>query len=161
MRRFLMGFGLVLLVGLLAIQLVPYGRDHSNPPVSDEPAWDSDATRTAAVGACYDCHSNETKWPLYANVAPFSWVLQRHVDEGRAALNFSEWGSGEQGVDEIVESVREGEMPTWDYALLHPEARMSGAALDDFIAGLTATFGAGEGEGGAGEGDGGSHGDDD
>jgi hypothetical protein len=152
MRRILRWFLIVVVVGFLVIQLVPYGRDHTNPPVTAEPPWDSADTRATAVVACFDCHSNETEWPWYSNIAPFSWLLQRHVDEGRAVLNFSEWGTGEQESDEIVESVREGEMPTWDYELLHPDARLTDAELETFIAGLTATFGAGEGgEGGEGD----------
>ena len=151
MRRILGWVLVVAVVGFLAIQLVPYGRDHTNPPVTAEPAWDSAETRATAVVACFDCHSNETVWPWYSNVAPFSWLLQRHVDRGRADLNFSEWGSGEQESDEIVESVREGKMPTWDYALIHADARLSETEMQAFLDGLTATFGAGEGgEGGEG-----------
>jgi hypothetical protein len=145
MRRILLGFVVALVVGGLAIQLVPYGRDHTNPPVTGEPPWDSPDTRAMAVVSCFDCHSNETEWPWYSNIAPFSWILQRHVDDGRADLNFSQWGSGQQEADEIVESVREGEMPTWDYQLLHPDARLSDADMQAFLDGLAATFGAGEG----------------
>ncbi len=159
MRRLLLaGLG-VLVIALLAIQLIPYGRDHTNPPVTGDPAWDSAATRETAVNACFDCHSNETVWPWYSNVAPFSWRLQNHVDEGRAKLNFSEWGTGEQESDHIVGVVREGEMPPWDYLLLHPEARLSDAETSTFIDGLTRTFGAGE-SGGGGDGEG-EEGDDD
>jgi hypothetical protein len=143
MRRVLLGAAAILIVGMLAIQLVPYGRDHTNPPVTGEPAWDSPATRDLAVIACFDCHSNETKWPWYANIAPISWRLQRHVDEGRAKLNFSEWGTREQEAGELVEVVREGEMPPWDYLLLHPEARLSDADKQALIEGLGSTFGAG------------------
>jgi mono/diheme cytochrome c family protein len=145
-RRILLGLGAALVVGMLAIQLVPYGRDHTNPPVTGEPAWDSAETRALAVASCFDCHSNETEWAWYSNVAPFSWLLQRHVDEGREKLNFSEWGTGDQESDEIVESVRDGAMPTWDYELIHPGSRLSDADRQAFLAGLTATFGAGEGD---------------
>ena len=144
MRRLLLGVAAVLVVGLLAIQVVPYGRDHTNPPVTGEPAWNSAATRDVAVAVCFDCHSNETVWPWYSNIAPISWRLQQHVDEGREKLNFSEWGTGEQETDEIVETVREGEMPPWDYLLMHPEARLSDAELQTFIDGLDRTFGSGE-----------------
>jgi hypothetical protein len=112
-----------------------------------------------AVIACFDCHSNETSWPWYSNIAPFSWRLQNHVDEGRDKLNFSEWGSGEEE-DEITDSVVSGEMPPWDYTLLHPDANFTGADREAFISGLTATFGGGEG-GGSGESGGEHAGDDD
>jgi hypothetical protein len=142
-RRLLLGAAGILIVGMLAIQLVPYGRDHTNPPVTGEPPWDSAATRELAVVACFDCHSNETVWPWYSNIAPISWRLQRNVDEGRARLNFSEWGSRAQETGEIVEVVGEGEMPPWDYLLLHPDARLSDADTQALIEGLGKTFGAG------------------
>jgi mono/diheme cytochrome c family protein len=138
----------VLVGGFVLIQLVPYGRDHTNPPVTGSPQWDSARTEQLARAACFDCHSNETAWPWYSNVAPVSWLLQRHVDEGRARLNFSEWGSGRQETEHMVGLVREGEMPPWDFKLLHPEARLSDAEQQELITGLTNTFGAGEGSGG-------------
>lgn len=66
-------FGTVLGAGLallLLIQAVPYGRDHQNPPVVQEPTWDSPATKEMATRACYDCHSNETVWPGTATLRP-------------------------------------------------------------------------------------------
>lgn len=92
--------GLLLIAGLLgfvAVQFLPI-MPHTNPLTVREPNWDSPQTRELVVRACYDCHSNETKWPWYSNIAPVSWLVVRHVQEGRAALNFSEWGvSGETG----------------------------------------------------------------
>ena len=79
---------LVLLFGL--IQLLPYGHNHNNPPVQQEPAWDSPQTQALAKRACYDCHSNESVWPSYSNVAPISWLVQHDVDDGRRRLNLSE-----------------------------------------------------------------------
>src|SRR5262245_29295439 len=82
----------VSIVGLFAVmQLIPYGRDRSNPPVVQEPAWDSPRTRELAVRACFDCHSNETQWPDYARVAPLSWMVGRDVEVARSVLNFSDW----------------------------------------------------------------------
>jgi hypothetical protein len=134
-------WGVVVIVGgLLLIQLVPYGRDHDNPPVVAEPAWDSPQTRELAVRACYDCHSNETEWPWYSNVAPISWLVQRDVDEGREELDFSEWNLSQEG-DESAETVREGSMPPSQYLLTHPEARLTDAELAALEAGLVGTFG--------------------
>lgn len=162
LKRLALPAGGVLVVALVAIQLVPFGHVTPNPPVRVEPRWNSPQTRELAARACFDCHSNETSWPWYSNVAPFSWVLQRHVDEGREKLNFSMWGRQVNETDEIVEQVREGEMPPWDYGLLHPDARLSGAERDAFLAGLAATFGGDGGDGGSnGRGDRGSRGDDD
>jgi hypothetical protein len=142
-RRIALGGALVLALLAVVIQLVPYGRNHTNPPVSGEPAWDSAATRATAVAACFDCHSNQTSWPWYSNIAPVSWLVQHDVDEGRQTLNFSEWGRGQDG-DEAAEAVSEGNMPPFSYVLLHPDARLSGAARDAFIRGLVATFGGGD-----------------
>jgi hypothetical protein len=134
------------LIGLGAIQLIPYGRDHANPPVFmvAEPKWDSPATRATAVSACYDCHSNQTQWPWYSNIAPMSWLIQHDVDEGRARLNFSTWGSSSGGERENpVEAVREGGMPPFIYTLTHPNANFTDTQRTAFIDGLTATFGGG------------------
>ncbi|MCX7782465.1 MAG: heme-binding domain-containing protein, partial [Meiothermus sp.] len=90
-RVILWSIGALALV-LLAIQLVPYGRDHQNPPVVAEPPWDSPQTRALFVRACADCHSNQTRWPWYSHIAPVSWLVQRDVEEGRSKLNLSLWG---------------------------------------------------------------------
>lgn len=138
--------GAVFLVVLfIAIQFVPYGRDHSNPPVVAEPVWDSPRTRELAVRACFDCHSNETEWAWYSNVAPVSWLVQNHVDEGRDELNFSEWHLGQEG-DDAAETVRDGSMPTRDYLWIHPDARLTDEELEALNAGFVATLGDGDDE---------------
>lgn len=135
-RRGLIG-GVILFV---AIQAVPYGRNHTNPPVVAEPSWDSESTRELAERACFDCHSNETVWPWYSSIAPISWMLQLDVNVGREELNYSVWGR-DQDADESAETVRDGEMPPRRYLLAHPEARLSDEQLDALIHGLVATFG--------------------
>lgn len=139
-RKLLLGTGITLAAALVLAQLVPYGRDHTNPPVVAEPAWDHPATRALAVRACFDCHSNQTKWPWYSHVAPMSWLVQSHVDEGRGILNFSAGPAGLGEADEAAEEVLEGEMPPRSYTLLHPEARLSTTERDALAAGLSATF---------------------
>ena len=130
----------VVLFGL--IQLVPYGRDHTNPPVTQEVKWDTPRTRELAVGGCYDCHSNLTEWPWYSSVAPVSWLTQSDVDEGRSILNFTEWNLPQAEADEIVEVVREGEMPPWQYKPLHPAGRLSSSEQDELVRGLERTLAA-------------------
>jgi len=118
-------------VGLLAIfvaiQFVPYGRDHTNPPVTQAAAFAPGPGLELARGTCFDCHSNETAWPWYTNIAPGSWLVQRDVDEGRATLNFSEWDRPQAEVDELLDVVQDGEMPPVSYTLIHPSARLSDA----------------------------------
>ncbi|HSL96180.1 MAG TPA: heme-binding domain-containing protein [Thermoleophilia bacterium] len=129
---------------LAAIQFVPYGRQHENPPVTAEPAWDSERTEELVRAACYDCHSNETRWPWYSHIAPTSWLLTRDVDEGREVLNFSEWSfSPEEAAFVAVaieEVVRDGEMPPREYRLMHPEARLSEAEQQELIDGVKASL---------------------
>jgi mono/diheme cytochrome c family protein len=112
---------------LVAIQLVPYGRTHINPPVAAEPPWDAPVTRELVRQACFDCHSNETRWPRYASVAPGSWLVQNDVDGGRAHLNFSEWQRPQRHAKDAADEVRNNKMPPWYYAMLHPPARLSDA----------------------------------
>jgi mono/diheme cytochrome c family protein len=121
----------------VAIQFVPYGRDHTNPTGGRKIAWDSPRTQQLMAGACMDCHSNETKWPWYSNVASVSWLIQKDVEDGRRELNLST-GQGDPG--EMVEAIREGSMPPWQYKPLHPGARLSGREKQDLITGIKATF---------------------
>jgi hypothetical protein len=123
-KGLLIGLAAVVAVALF-IQLIPYGRSHSNPTVAVEPQWSSPQVRDLAVRACYDCHSNETVWPWYTNIAPFSWLVQWDVDSGRDTLNFSEWNSRRGETGEAVEVMREGGMPQWYYTILHPSAKLS------------------------------------
>ena len=131
----------------LLAQLVPYGRNHQNPRVLVEPAWDNPATRALAKQACFDCHSNETRWPWYSHVAPTSWLLQRHVDEGREVLNFSDWTRTYEEAGESAETVLDGSMPPWDYALVHGDARLSPEQKRTLARGLNATLGSADREG--------------
>lgn len=126
---------------LVALQLVPYGRNHTNPPVTGEPPWDTPDTRMLAKQACFDCHSNETEWPLYASVAPVSWLVQYDVDEGRAALNFSEWSRAQKEAKDAPDEVMEGEMPPAVYTLMHAHARLSATDRDRLAQGLARTVG--------------------
>lgn len=123
------------------IQLIPYGRNHTNPSSRVEPQWDSAETRALAKRACFDCHSNETNWPWYSNVAPISWLVQNDVNEGRSKLNFSEWDRPQKEADEAAEQIQKGEMPLWFYLPLHASARLSAAEKQMLIRGLQATIG--------------------
>jgi Haem-binding domain len=133
---------IVVVAGFLLIQLVPYGRNHSNPTVVAEPNWDSPQTRELAQRACYDCHSNETVWPWYSNIAPVSWMVQHDTDEGREHLNFSTWGHGGQGrePDEAIEVLYRGTMPPSAYLLTHPDAKLTAEEKQALLDGLQATI---------------------
>lgn len=141
MSKKILKWGVLSIIGLFVIiQLVPYGRAHSNPPVRMEPQWDSAQTRELAMRACFDCHSNETVWPWYSNVAPVSWLVQSDVDEARGMMNFSEWDRPQKKAEEAAEQIQKGEMPLWYYVPLHPLAKLSAAEKQALIHGLRATI---------------------
>lgn len=133
---------MILVLAAIAIQFIPYGKEHSNPAVVAEPQWDTPQTRETFTRVCGNCHSNETVWPAYSNIAPISWLIQSDVDEGREHLNISMWGAQEKNLGhEAAKEVKDGEMPPWFYLIGHPEARLSDPEKAAFVAGLTATFG--------------------
>ena len=136
-----MGVVAVVLFGL--IQVIPFGRMPSNPPVTGEPAWDSPQTRALAVRACYDCHSNETERPWYSNVAPISWAMSDHVTSGRSKLNFSEFDIPQDDADQSADVTEDGGMPPGYYTRfgLHSTADLSEAEVAQLVAGLRATPG--------------------
>jgi hypothetical protein len=114
------------LLGLFVVmQIVPYGRNHTNPAVVQEPQWESPATREMVQRACFDCHSNETRWPRYSWVAPSSWLVQNDVDGGRRHLNFSEWNREQRHAKDAAEEVRSGDMPPVYYGWMHAPARLT------------------------------------
>jgi len=112
---------------IITIQFIPVNR--TNPPVTarlDAPMEIISVFKTS----CYDCHSNETKWPWYSNIAPVSWLVSSDVEEGRSHLNFSEWGNLSRMdiakmKEEIWEEIEKEKMPLWKYTILHPEANLT------------------------------------
>jgi hypothetical protein len=123
----------------IAIQFYPYGRDHENPEVTNVIEWDNPQTKEAFYNACADCHSNETTWPWYSNIAPVSWLVQSDVEEGRNHFNISDPNKMRHAND-AHEEVAAGEMPLSIYLPLHSEARFDDNKKAKFIAGLKATF---------------------
>lgn len=125
MRR----LGLVLAVAFVAAQVVPVPRD--NPPATSELVAPLEVDGLLQR-ACYDCHSNKTRWPWWTRVAPASWLVAWDVSAARRHLNFSTWGDYDAKKrrhkrDEIVEMVEQDEMPLWYYRPLHPDARLTPA----------------------------------
>ena len=139
--RFLKIAVLVGVVLLIAIQFVPYGRAHDNPPVSQPVDWSNARTEKLFDEACADCHSNETEWPWYSNITPQSWFVQRDVDGGRDELNLSEMDQEQKKLKDIAEVVVENEMPPLRYTFLHPNARLSESEKRALIEGFRQTFG--------------------
>ena len=144
--RFLLVLCASILVMLPVIQAVPYGRAHSNPPITGEPQWSSPRTRELMARACFGCHSNEVEYPSYASVAPISWVVEAHVAEGREKVNYSEFDQRQRDADETIEVIEEGSMPPAYYTRFgrHPEAKLTSAELQELIEGLRLTPGLSE-----------------
>ncbi|MCB0733867.1 MAG: heme-binding domain-containing protein [Flavobacteriales bacterium] len=129
-RKILIGLALVFVV----IQFIRI--DKTNP--EDKPGSrdilafypDSDTIGHLLKVACYDCHSNHTNYPWYSNIAPVSWWLQEHIEDGRKHLNFSDWSEypdrkANHKLEECIEMVQEGEMPLTSYTIAHGEARLN------------------------------------
>jgi len=137
LKKWLARGALALLALLVVIQVIPYGRVHENPPVTAEPKWDSPETRALAVRACFDCHSNETRWPWYSFVAPVSWFVAGDVYGARGDLNFSEWNE-EQEVKKAPKLVRKQAMPLKPYVWLHSDADLTSDERERLARGLEA-----------------------
>jgi hypothetical protein len=139
-------FAVAVIATFVLIQAVPYGRGHSNPDSVREPEWSSPRTRELMVNACFGCHSNEVEWPWYSNIAPISWLVTDHVEDGRDAVNYSEFSVRRDDADETVEEILEGSMPPGYYTRfgLHPEANLSDDEVAELVAGLRATPGMSE-----------------
>lgn len=130
--------GLGLLVLLVVIQFV---RPTRNVSTEESTADISKAyqvpveVKAVLEKSCYDCHSNNTRYPWYANLQPIGWWLQRHVNEGKKELNFSEFASypekkAKHKFEEIEEMINEGEMPLKSYLIIHGDAKLTAAQAE-------------------------------
>lgn len=109
--------------------------DKTNPPVVEvndilNITSAPEEVRVMMKNACYDCHSNETKYPWYMEIAPISWWTKGHVNNARESLNYSEWASFPEDakkhkLEESALKVRKKWMPISSYLIAHPEARIS------------------------------------
>ena len=144
--------GGVVVLALIVMQL--FRPERTNPASDPGASFEAvvkppQAVTSSLKRACHDCHSNQTAWPWYSNIAPASWLIASDVNEGRAHLNLSEWTkAGAEGekpdVEELCSEVREGKMPLPAYTVLHPQAKLSGqevAALCALSAGEEAAAG--------------------
>ncbi len=123
--RRLRPFVLVGLAIFVAIQFVPFGRAHTNPPVTEQARWPSDRAELVFDRSCAACHSNTTDWPWYSHVAPSSWLVTMDVEQGRDEMNVSTWDRDAGEADDAIETIVEGTMPPRRYLLMHPSARLS------------------------------------
>ena len=123
---------IVLAVGFVIIQFIR--PDRNNPPIVQAETLEASTVVPPDVAmvlsrSCADCHTNKTTFPWYSNIAPFSWVLMDHVNEGREHLNLSVWNTYDtrrklKRLEEICEQVESGEMPLPSYLWIHYDAAM-------------------------------------
>jgi len=133
MKKILKYILLLVLVALVVIQFI------NRPERINEPVTENDIIENLQVNAdmagllkaaCYDCHSNQPRYPWYTAVAPVSWTIAEHIEHGREELNFSEWGTysarkRDHKLEEMVDEVGEGKMPLPSYVNMHKEANLS------------------------------------
>lgn len=144
-QRFIQRFRVQIVMGIAAIGIaiqfarfiVPSLEIH-NPAARQNIRWDSAQTLRLWRESCADCHSNQTEWPFYAYIAPFGWPVAYDVHEGRDELNIDQDRRVE--LDDMIEVIREGEMPPGQYIMLHPDADLNENEKDALIRGLQTTF---------------------
>ena len=135
----------LILIGLLILLIASAARSYSRlPELPANPADGVDANTLVPApvmstlrGACFDCHSNETRWPWYSRLPVAGHLIARDVREGRAQLDWSLWESYNRFaraelLDKACERMSQGMMPPWQYRLLHPGARPSEPDVDEF-----------------------------
>lgn len=124
---------ILIVLALIGIQFITI--DKTNPPINSnkdfitltDPPKDME---TIIQAACYDCHSHKTEYPWYSDVAPFSWIIKEHVNNGRNHLNFSVWSDYKEKkkdhkLEECIDMIKSGEMPMKGYVFFHDEAEIS------------------------------------
>lgn len=131
----------IVLVAFVMIQFFPI--DKTNPPVDKGMDFIGIKNIKPEIAStirtsCYDCHSNETKYPWYSSIAPTSWWLKNHIDEGRSHLNFSIFATYEpkrqiHKMEECVEMLEKHEMPLESYYLGHQDAKLTDAQRQELI----------------------------
>lgn len=145
LRRGLRGLVWILVIGFMVIQFFPpqsnSGESSSAVDFIEITSPPPEIIKLIAA-SCYDCHSNQTKYPWYSKVQPFGWLLQDHIDKGKADLNFSEYGeySGRRKrmkLKSSISQIENGEMPLFSYRLMHSEARLSEQERQELIDFLT------------------------
>ena len=136
---------IIIVVILIGIQFITI--DKTNPPVDMEKDFITLTNPPSELGniiksACYDCHSHHTKYPWYSNVAPASWLMKEHINNGRNHLNFSIWTDYKEKkkdhkLEECIEMVKSGEMPMEGYVMFHEEAEINHEQKMQLIAWFT------------------------
>ena len=125
--------GLAVLIMLISIQLIQPARNENGqvlPTDVSKTIFIPGNVKSLLQTACYDCHSNNTNYPWYANIQPMGWLLANHIKDGKAELNFDEFGSyserrQQSKLKSIASQVKDDEMPLASYKMLHKNSRLT------------------------------------
>ncbi|MFK7950140.1 MAG: heme-binding domain-containing protein [Saprospiraceae bacterium] len=136
------GIGLVVILILMQFKQI----DKTNPEYNETEDFITMTQPPREIAnlieyACYDCHSYQVIYPWYSSIAPISWMIEHHIEEGREHLNFSQWASYDKvkanhKLEECVEEIEKGNMPMKSYVVMHRDAKMTKKqqkALTDFF----------------------------
>lgn len=132
---------IVLLVAFVGIQFIPTTRNQSDSVPSTDFMLVNNVPENIQKKlqiSCYDCHSNNTRYPWYNKVQPVAWFLEGHIKEGKAELNFNEWDSlsnrrKKSKLRSIIKQIESDEMPLYSYTLIHKDASFSEAEKQELI----------------------------
>ncbi|MDO6600122.1 MULTISPECIES: heme-binding domain-containing protein [Flavobacteriaceae] len=132
---------LILLVAFVGIQFIPTERNQTDiVPVTDFMLVNNvpNNIKNKLQVSCYDCHSNNTKYPWYNKIQPVAWFLEEHIKDGKKELNFSEWESlsnrrKASKLRSIIKQIESGEMPLNSYTLIHKDAKFSKVETNEMI----------------------------
>lgn len=130
------------IAAFIIMQLIPVNQ--TNPPVVQTAAMPEDVEAILRE-SCFDCHSNETKWPWYSRIAPGSFLITWDVKEGRKHLNFSDFSNmdsfdSSDVAEELIEVLEEGSMPVPQYLMLHPGASLSDSETETLLGWANSLF---------------------
>jgi hypothetical protein len=137
--------GLVVLLLAIAIQFYRPHKNEQKETTTDDFLITEKAPndiRSLLKTSCYNCHSNDTKYSWYDNIAPASWYIDDHIKKAKAILNFSNWATIDARdrnglISEIAVNIQEDKMPLPSYTMIHPEAKLSDAEKKQLIAWLS------------------------
>jgi Haem-binding domain len=133
MKKILKNIFIVLLIAFVGLQFVRSPKNESTAAIPNAITAKykvPDDIMTAFKASCYDCHSNNTKYPWYSHIQPVSWWLSDHIEDGKRHFNFDEFSAYSIGkqyrkLEEVSGEIEEGEMPLKSYTLIHGDAKLT------------------------------------
>jgi cytochrome c551/c552 len=141
MKKFIRITLLILIAAFVVIQFFQPEKNQGeiSPSHLFEQGVVDEKIKAVLKNACLDCHSNQSAYLWYHQVAPVSWIINNHITEGKAEMNLSEWGNWEPldqigALDKMAEEIKSGEMPLKEYVLMHPKAKLTDEQKEQFYA---------------------------